>query len=113
MIERCPNCGEKIECLALTSNPPIYKNICKNCGEIGKKLKLDNCCGIITPMEIKPTAKIYLIWERESYCDYDITYITLNKLDAELMFENLKRNCKYDRYSLEEKELNKFYNIEW
>lgn len=34
MLEKCPNCGEIVESVALLSNPPIYKKICKNCGEI-------------------------------------------------------------------------------
>jgi len=34
MIERCSKCGGKIEEIALLSNPPTYKKICENCGEI-------------------------------------------------------------------------------
>lgn len=43
MIEKCPNCGEIVESVALLSNPPIYKKICKNCGEINPKETIISC----------------------------------------------------------------------
>lgn len=30
MLEKYPNCGEIVEPVVLLSNPPVYKNICKN-----------------------------------------------------------------------------------
>ena len=33
-MNKCPKCNSKIEEVALLSNPPIYKKICENCGEI-------------------------------------------------------------------------------
>lgn len=56
---------------------------------------------------------IYLIWERESYCDYDIVYITEDKVKAEEKLNKLNSQYEYERYSLEEKEQNKFYKIDW
>lgn len=43
MIEKCPNCGAIVESVALLSNPPIYKKICKNCGEITPEVTNISC----------------------------------------------------------------------
>lgn len=32
-ISRRHKCGGRVENITLTSNPPIYKSICENCGE--------------------------------------------------------------------------------
>lgn len=56
---------------------------------------------------------IYLIWERQSYCDYNVVYLTEDKVKAEEKLNKLNSEDEYERYSLEEKELNKFYKIEW
>lgn len=42
MIERCPRCWNVVETVALTSNPPIYKKICRNCGEIKTNANKEN-----------------------------------------------------------------------
>lgn len=56
---------------------------------------------------------VYLIWERQSYCDYDVVYITHDKSKAEKLLTKLHSEYGVRRYSLEEKELEKFYEIEW
>lgn len=42
-IEKCEICGGLIQNIALTSNPPIYKKICENCGEIEPKIQSISC----------------------------------------------------------------------
>lgn len=33
-IIKCSKCGGRVGNIALLSNPPVYKNICENCGEV-------------------------------------------------------------------------------
>lgn len=105
-MNKCPKCGGRVENIALTSNPPIYKNICENCGELNIK-------DMIKPMFIQPSNEIYLIWERHSYCDYNVVYISLNKSVAEEMLNKLNSEYEYERFSLEVMELDKYYEKEW
>ena len=48
---------------------------------------------------------VYLIWERDSYCDYDVIFATLNKNEAEKFMSEIGDSDSY--YSLEEMELDK------
>lgn len=54
---------------------------------------------------------IYLIWERESYCDYDVVAVSFDK--EKLINIVLQKNaeCGYERFSLEEKEFDEFKEI--
>lgn len=33
-MNKCPKCDGRVEEVGLLSNPPIYKKICENCGEL-------------------------------------------------------------------------------
>lgn len=105
-MTKCSNCGGKIEEIALLSNPPIYKKICENCGEI-------NINDIINTIVLQPSTNIYLIWERHSYCDYGVVYTTLDKKIANKMLYKLNSNYEYERFYLEVMELDKYYKKEW
>ena len=56
---------------------------------------------------------IYLIWERESYCDYDVIFITQDKEKAEKMIEELNSKYESERYWIDEKELNELTKGRW
>ena len=105
-MNKCHKCGGRVENIALTSNPPIYKNICENCGEL-------NINDMIKPMIIQPSNEIYLIWERHSYCDYGVVYITLDKKVANKMLDKLNSNYDNERFSLGVMELDKYYEKDW
>lgn len=56
---------------------------------------------------------IYLVWERESYCDYDVILITQDKEKAEKLVEIKNKEYECERFSIEEKELDKITEINW
>lgn len=105
-MNKCPKCGGRVENIALTSNPPIYKNICENCGEL-------NINDIIKPMFIHPSNNIYLIKEFHSYYDYNLVYVTLNEDKAKEMLDTLNSKSETVVFYLEDMELDKFYGKEW
>lgn len=53
---------------------------------------------------------VYLIWERQSYCDYDVIYATLDKNEAEKFINDLGGS---NRFILEEMELDKEKEVYW
>lgn len=54
---------------------------------------------------------VYLIWERQSYCDYDVIYATLDKSEAEKFINELGGGS--NRFILEEMELDKEKEVHW
>lgn len=54
---------------------------------------------------------IYLIWERESYCDYDVIFITQDKKKAKQMLDKLKSEDNENIYHLEKRKLDKLLSI--
>lgn len=66
-INKCPKCGGRVEEVALLSNPPIYKKICENCGEI------------------KPNIVESVDWTKDVvykvYCNYDLNTLPIPILE--------------------------------
>jgi hypothetical protein len=56
--------------------------------------------------------KVYLVWERESYCDYDVVFISFDDIKAKEVVEQKNTECGYERFSLDEMEFEKFKVIE-
>ena len=54
---------------------------------------------------------VYLIWERQSYCDYDVIYATLDKSEAEKFINELGGGS--NRFILEEMVLDKEKEVYW
>lgn len=56
---------------------------------------------------------IYLVWERESYCDYDVILVTRNKEKAEKLVKVKNKEYECERFYIEEKELDKITEVNW
>jgi hypothetical protein len=58
-------------------------------------------------------AKVYLVFEQESYCEYGVVYVSLDKNKAEEVVEQKNKECGYVRFRIEEKELDKYQEIKF
>lgn len=104
-MNKCPKCDGRVENIALLSNPPVYRNICENCGEL-------NINDMIRPMTIPFSYNVYLIKEFCSYYDYNLVYVTLDKEKAKEMLDTLNSNSESTVFYLEDMELDKYYRKE-
>jgi hypothetical protein len=52
---------------------------------------------------------LYLVYERESYCEYTVVYVSPNKSKAESIINEYKDK----RFWIEEIELEQFKETEW
>jgi hypothetical protein len=57
--------------------------------------------------------KVYLVWEKESYCEYDVVFASLNKSNAEDIAKQKNNEIGYEKFFIKEIELEKFIKKEW
>lgn len=51
-------------------------------------------------------SKIYLVWERDSYCDYDVILITNDKEKAQKLVDDKNTQYECERCWVDERVLN-------
>lgn len=57
--------------------------------------------------------KTYLVWKRQSYCDYNVIFVTFNKHLAEELVKNKNANSGYERFRFEERLLDQETEGSW